>query len=41
MTVIGAGDSRVVLRIVVEATDPDGVSRLWIAAVDRQSPPPP
>ena len=26
-------------RIVVEATDPDGVSRLWIAAVDRQSPP--
>jgi serine/threonine protein kinase len=26
-------------RIVVEATDSDGVSRLWIAAVDRQSPP--
>jgi hypothetical protein len=26
-------------RVVVEATDPDGVSRLWIAAVDRQSPP--
>ena len=26
-------------RIVVEATDPDGVSRLWIAAVNRQSPP--
>jgi Tol biopolymer transport system component len=26
-------------RVVVEATDPDGVSRLWIAAVDRQTPP--
>jgi serine/threonine protein kinase/Tol biopolymer transport system component len=26
-------------RVVVEATDPDGVSRLWIAAGDRQSPP--
>jgi len=26
-------------RVVVEATDPNGVSRLWIAAVDRQSPP--
>jgi len=26
-------------RVVVEATDPDGTSRLWMAAVDRQSPP--
>ena len=26
-------------RVVVEATGSDGVSRLWIAAVDRQSPP--
>ena len=26
-------------RVVVEAPDPGGVSRLWIAAVDRQSPP--
>jgi Tol biopolymer transport system component len=26
-------------RIVVEATAPDGISRLWIAAVDRRSPP--
>jgi Tol biopolymer transport system component len=26
-------------RVVVEATSPDGVSRLWIAAVDRRSPP--
>jgi len=26
-------------RVVVEAMDPDGASRLWIAAVDRQSPP--
>ena len=28
-------------RVVVEATGPDGVSRLWLAAVDRQSPPRP
>jgi eukaryotic-like serine/threonine-protein kinase len=26
-------------RVAVEARDPDGVSHLWIAAVDRQSPP--
>ena len=26
-------------HIVVETSGPDGVSRLWIAAVDRQSPP--
>jgi Tol biopolymer transport system component len=26
-------------QIVVEATGPDGISRLWIAAIDRESPP--
>jgi Tol biopolymer transport system component len=26
-------------RVVVEAVDPDGASRLWIATVDRQTPP--